>query len=100
MTLATSAAPLNSARRDTSVSGTRAVFSSQQLMEVSKLDLPCFLDSIAWQRVSSQGGGIWRHCAHGSDRRQDHRARIDLLSPPLGGGLWEDMPPANPLSNA
>src|SRR5437899_1682361 len=36
MTLATSAAPLNSERRDTSVSGTRAVFSSQQLMGASK----------------------------------------------------------------
>jgi hypothetical protein len=28
-----SAAPLNNERRDTSVSGTRAVFSSQQLMK-------------------------------------------------------------------
>ena len=32
MTLAISAAPLNSERRDTSVAGTRAVVSSQQLM--------------------------------------------------------------------
>src|SRR5437762_13367574 len=31
MTLATSAAPLNTNRRDTSISGTRAVVSSQQL---------------------------------------------------------------------
>jgi hypothetical protein len=36
MTLATRAAPLNSERRDTSVSGTRAVVSSQQLMGASK----------------------------------------------------------------
>src|SRR5262249_605117 len=36
MTLAISAALLNSERRDTSVSGTRAVLSSQQLMELSK----------------------------------------------------------------
>src|SRR5262249_19233309 len=36
MTLATSAAPLNSERRDTSAAGTRAVVSSQQLMRASK----------------------------------------------------------------
>jgi hypothetical protein len=35
MTLATSAAPLNSERRDTSVAGTRAVVSSQQLTSAS-----------------------------------------------------------------
>src|SRR5215212_5479334 len=35
MTLAITAAPLNSERRDTSVSGTRAVVSSQQLMKAS-----------------------------------------------------------------
>src|SRR5712675_3772944 len=39
MTLAISAAPLNSERRGTSVSGTRAVVSSQQLMGASKIKL-------------------------------------------------------------
>src|SRR5262249_32441603 len=36
MTLAARAGPLNSERRDTSVGGTRAVLSSQQLMAASK----------------------------------------------------------------
>jgi hypothetical protein len=35
MALATSAAPLNSERRETSVAGTRAVVSSQQLTNAS-----------------------------------------------------------------
>jgi hypothetical protein len=38
MTLAISAAPLSSERRDTSVSGTRAVVSSQQLIGSSEPD--------------------------------------------------------------
>src|SRR4051794_29209014 len=37
MTLTTSAAPLNSARRDISMPGTRAVLSSQQLIGASRI---------------------------------------------------------------
>src|SRR5215831_618116 len=40
MTLAITAAPVSSERRDTSVPGTRAVVSSQQLMEVSGFCAP------------------------------------------------------------
>src|SRR5882762_9350437 len=47
MTLAISAAPLNSERRDTSVSGTRAVVSSQQLIGSSE-------PGHRWRAVSSQ----------------------------------------------
>src|SRR5438552_1594514 len=40
MTLAITAVPLNRARRDMSVSGTRAVVSSQQLMRASEIRTP------------------------------------------------------------
>jgi hypothetical protein len=49
MTLATRAAPLNIERRDTSVSGTRAVVSSQQLMGTSKSR--CGVHSKYWKSV-------------------------------------------------
>jgi len=51
MTLATSAAPLNSERRDTSVAGTRAVVSSQQLMGAST----------HWREGSSTTENLSRH---------------------------------------
>src|SRR5229473_5003335 len=106
MTLATSAAPLNSARRDTSVSGTRAVVSSQQLMGVSNLcrqvrsvSLPLF-DRVEARLVSMPRAHMASLCSSQRSSLGPSRSDRLVLARPLDRGLCEDMPPANLLSNA
>src|SRR5260221_12597160 len=106
MTLATSAAPLNSARRDASVWGTRAVVSTQQLMGVSKLcrqarsaSLPRF-DRVAAPLVSMPRAHLASLCSLQRALPDPSRPDRLVLAHPLDRGSCEDMPPANLLSNA
>src|SRR5260370_28298500 len=89
MTLAITAAPLNSERRDMSVSGTRAVVSSQQLMRASKCSC-----EVRPKRQESLGV-ILQTAVRCSDRRQNGRARIGCSLATI-----ERMSPRGALKNA
>jgi hypothetical protein len=105
MTLATSAAPLNSERRDTSVVGTQALVSSQQLMAASK---HC-RDVVSTTENPSLTVRLW-HARHVVDRcrskpnQANFESSIEFRRPPRPNtpptSDAQDMPSDKPMSNA
>src|SRR4051812_788171 len=79
MTLAITAAPLNNARRDMSVSGTRAVVSSQQLMSSSKCRREIALQSpeIRWSDAADVLLLLQRRCPNAHARIVSALATIE-----------------------
>jgi hypothetical protein len=95
MTLAITAAPLNSERRDMSVSGTRAVVSSQQLMRASKCHR-----KVRCGRQESLGMMLQTYrCS--LQRSSSERSRSDrVLAGIIKRCCADDMPGSKLMSNA
>src|SRR2546429_4031672 len=102
MTLATSGAPLNSDRRDTSVAGTRAVVSSQQLMAASKhcRDVVSTTENPSLTFVYGTQGHVVDRC-RSKPNQVNFESSIEFRRPPRPNTPPDpqDMPSDKPMSN-
>jgi hypothetical protein len=96
MTLAITAAPLNSERRDMSVSGTRAVVSSQQLMRASECHR-----KVRCRRQEPLGVMLQTYRCSLQRSSSSERSRSDrVLAGIIERCCPDDMPASKLMSNA